>query len=110
MTPNPAHALDAAMSLSFHLGQRWRGASDVRRWPLPMKQCLSCRSDRVVSGKISAGRDPAVFQPDGLRSFTFTLLGGTKFTEQAFACLDCGLVWSSISAGELRMFVEKHCG
>jgi len=78
--------------------------------PLPMKQCLSCRSDRVVSGKIAAGRDPAVFQPDGLRSFTFTLLGGTKFTEQAFACLDCGLVWSSTSAGELRMFIEKNCG
>jgi len=75
-----------------------------------MNQCLSCRSDRVVSGKIEAARDPAVFHPDGLRSFAFTLLGGTKLTEQAFACLDCGLVWSSTSAGELRMFMEKHCG
>jgi hypothetical protein len=31
-THNPAHALDAAMSLSLHVGRHWRGASDVRRW------------------------------------------------------------------------------
>jgi len=75
-----------------------------------MNECLSCHSVRVVSGKIAAGRDPAVFQPDGLHSFAFTLSGGTRFTEQAFACLDCGLVWSSTSARELRVFIEKHCG
>jgi hypothetical protein len=26
---NPAHALDAAMSFSLHIGRYWRGASDV---------------------------------------------------------------------------------
>jgi len=30
--PNPAHALDAAMSFSLHVGRHWRGASDVHRW------------------------------------------------------------------------------
>ena len=29
--PNPAHALDAAMSFSLHIGYHWRGTSDVRR-------------------------------------------------------------------------------
>jgi hypothetical protein len=30
--PNPAHALDAAMSFTLHIGRHWRGASDVHRW------------------------------------------------------------------------------
>lgn len=29
---NPAHALDAAMSFSLHIGRHWRGASDVQSW------------------------------------------------------------------------------
>jgi len=29
--PNPAHALDAAMSFGLHIGHHWRGASDVHR-------------------------------------------------------------------------------
>jgi hypothetical protein len=33
LIPNPAHALDAAMSFSSHIGRHWRGASDVHRWP-----------------------------------------------------------------------------
>ena len=32
MPPNPAHALDAAMSFSLHFEGRDRGASDVRRY------------------------------------------------------------------------------
>jgi hypothetical protein len=32
---NPAHALDAAMSASLHIGHHWRGASDVRRSAFP---------------------------------------------------------------------------
>jgi hypothetical protein len=31
MMSNPAHALDAAMSFSLHIGHHWRGASDVHR-------------------------------------------------------------------------------
>jgi len=30
-SPNPAHALDAAMSFSLHIGRHWCGASDVQR-------------------------------------------------------------------------------
>ena len=32
LIPNPAHALDAAMSFGLHIGRHWRGASDVQRW------------------------------------------------------------------------------
>jgi hypothetical protein len=31
MIPNPAHALDAAMSISLNIECHWRGASDVHR-------------------------------------------------------------------------------
>jgi hypothetical protein len=31
MMSNPAHALNAAMSFSLHIGHYWRGASDVHR-------------------------------------------------------------------------------
>ena len=30
--PNPAHALDAAVNFSLHIGRHWRGASDVDRY------------------------------------------------------------------------------
>ena len=29
MRPNPAHALDAAMTILFHIHAHWRRASDV---------------------------------------------------------------------------------
>ena len=29
---HPAHALEAPMSISLHIGRRWRGTSDVRRY------------------------------------------------------------------------------
>ena len=32
MTPNPVTSLDAAMSLLFHIGRQWRGASEFLRW------------------------------------------------------------------------------
>ncbi len=72
-------------------------------------QCLKCRSDRVARGKVVSEHFlPAVFRPDGLRAFTFTL-GGARFTEPAFGCLKCGFAWSGTSAEKLRKLIRKHC-
>jgi hypothetical protein len=39
----------------------------------------------------------------------FLLKKGTFLTDEAFACLDCGLVWSSTDASELRGFIQENC-
>ena len=51
---------------------------------------------------------PAVFDPSGRQAFTFTL-GGTRFTSEAVACLDCGFAWTSTSPEKLRKFIQKYC-
>ena len=74
-----------------------------------MDQCLKCNSSRIIKGRILGDEGAAVFRPEGLRSFSFTLYGGTGLTKGAFACLDCGLVWGSTTPEKLRKFVQKHC-
>jgi len=74
-----------------------------------MNQCLQCKSTNVSTGKIVSARGVAVFQPSGMKFWAFSLLGGTRFSKEAFACLDCGLVWSSTSIQDLREFIAKHC-
>lgn len=76
-----------------------------------MPQCLQCNSQRVTKGRVEnyENHQPAIFRPDGLRTFTFTLNGGTQLSENAYACLDCGLVWSSTQADKLAAFIRKHC-
>jgi hypothetical protein len=66
----------------------------------------------VTKGKIVEPRNggPAQFRPEGLRPFAFTMSQGTEMTDQAHACLDCGLVWSTTDKAELASFVQKHCG
>ncbi len=76
-----------------------------------MLQCLKCKSQRVTKGTIvePGGNCVAVFRPDGLRSRSFTALGGTELERESFACLDCGFVWSSVSPAKLGVFIRKHC-
>jgi hypothetical protein len=76
-----------------------------------MPQCLQCKSERVTKGRVEnyESHAPAVFRPHGLRTFTFTLAGGTQLSEDAHACLDCGLVWSSTEPEKLTAFIQKHC-
>jgi len=74
-----------------------------------MPECLKCKSQRVAKGSIVNYEDPqqAVFRPQGLR---FLTLGqGPRLEEEAFACLDCGLVWSSTPPDKLAAFIRKHC-
>lgn len=76
-----------------------------------MTKCPQCQSERVTKGEIvmPGRRFNPIFRPDGLRFFTLTLSEGTSLTDQAHACLDCGLVWSKTDKAELNAFVRKHC-
>jgi hypothetical protein len=76
-----------------------------------MPACLQCKSQRVAKGRVEnyESHASAIFRPHGLRTFTFTLAGGTELSEEAYACLDCGLVWSSTSPEKLAAFIQKHC-
>jgi hypothetical protein len=76
-----------------------------------MPQCLQCKGQRVTKGRVESdeGHAPAIFRPHGLRAFTFTLAGGTELSKEAYACLDCGLVWSSTTPAKLAAFIQKHC-
>lgn len=74
-----------------------------------MNRCLRCNSDRITRGKITSARGVPVFEPEGRRFFSFSLLCGTEFNGDAFARLNCGLVWSSTSTKELQEFIRKHC-
>ena len=77
-----------------------------------LNQCLNCHSNRVARGKILPEHRsavlPVVFDPSGRQAFTFTM-GGTRFTSEVMACVDCGFAWTSTSPEKLRKFIQKHC-
>jgi DNA-directed RNA polymerase subunit RPC12/RpoP len=77
-------------------------------------RCLKCESGNVIAGAIGAagryGWKTAVFKPDRrIRFLAWTLGEGTSCDGETFACLDCGLVWSSLSPRDLSEFVTKNC-
>ena len=96
-----------AMKLREFVQRHCRDSGSVE-----LSQCLNCHSNRVARGKIITEHRgialPAVFDPSGRQAFTFTL-GGTRFTSEAMACLDCGFAWTSTSSEKLRRFIQKHC-
>jgi len=72
---------------------------------------LKCGSEKVIQGRMvcSARMQRPVFRPKSLRFFSFLFSGGVLASDKSFACLDCGLIWSSAAPDELRTFVKKHC-
>ncbi len=75
-----------------------------------MSQCPKCGGQQAVSGLVGLPSKPAVFRPAGLRSFSVSQDAGARFpTAHALACLDCGLVWSSLAPAKLTAFVKEHC-
>lgn len=80
-----------------------------------MNECLKCKSGNVIAGRIGCSTRTGfscVFKPTGDRKIRFlawTVREGTDCNEEAFACLDCGLVWSSLSAQDLKEFITKNC-
>jgi hypothetical protein len=81
-----------------------------------MPQCLNCRSQRVTKGIVGDSdgpKTPAVFLPQGFRFWSLVLSWSSSFyprlAKEGFACLDCGLVWSSTAPDKLAAFIHKHC-
>jgi Zn-finger nucleic acid-binding protein len=75
-----------------------------------MDQCPRCVSGKLVPGglgEMEAGR-LALFEPKGLRTWDLRLKPGVRTQIPIRACLECGLVWTELSAQELRDFLRKH--
>jgi uncharacterized Zn finger protein len=82
--------------------------------PAPSTSCPACGSQRVVTGRVMAfgahTGNAQRFFPDGLKLLTFRR-GLVLERRPVFdACTDCGHVWSSLDAAELRALVESSGG
>ena len=54
----------------------------------------------------------AVFLPQGRRYWSVVMSWCTfypRLAKEGFACLDCGLVWSSTAPDKLASFIHRHC-
>ena len=75
--------------------------------------CVRPWGNAQVQHTVQKGRfagEGALFRPDGLTPCTFPWSNGGFCNDGAFACLDSGLVWSSIaSLDRLRKFISKRC-
>ena len=78
-----------------------------------MNQCLKCKSNNVIAGRIGAQSDDGFsceFRPHReIRFLAMTFRKGVDCNEEALACLDCGLVWTSVSGQDLKDFITKCC-
>lgn len=77
-----------------------------------MRTCPRCGSGRIASGELrSDGRAPQ-FRPHGLRVPLFTLIDSTPgridFDHRVRACLDCGLLWTTVEPEELRDTLRRY--
>ena len=73
--------------------------------------CPRCGSQRIAPGRISGGW-PVSFVPDETGShlrlgFLFLSMAGALRLTRGFACLDCGLLWTSVSTLDLQIIIEK---
>jgi hypothetical protein len=74
-----------------------------------MKECPRCKSAQVVKGSLGNGDTSLrqIFRPEDLKFLVLSLLSGVPV--DAYACCECGFVWSETDPDELNEFVEKHC-
>ena len=74
--------------------------------------CPKCGSLNIHQGRLmpSGQASWVIFRPEGTRFFSLSLYGGVVLrSDRSFACLDCGLVWSSVPRDELKEYIFKHC-
>jgi DNA-directed RNA polymerase subunit RPC12/RpoP len=75
-------------------------------------KCPACNNERVIKGRYLdqiGGGLSQVFRPGGLK--LLTLIGSdlrVSNGDRFYACLDCGLLWSSIDNRKLVRIIEKH--
>jgi len=69
-----------------------------------MNECPKCKSQKVTTGRLCVnGRSARVaiaFVPWALKWYQFSLEGGAELKPEAFACPDCGLVWTTVAYQE----------
>ena len=72
-------------------------------------QCLKCKSANVTAGKLVADDGPSVrFQPERSGLWTVLVRNGASVLGPVLACLDCGHLWGSLSAEDLKKSVPRH--
>jgi len=78
-----------------------------------MNKCLKCGGTEIVKGTIRRSTKEyftdIVFGPDDVRFGAMTLKNGSELQPESFACLSCGMVYSSTDPTELKEFIKKHC-
>ncbi|MBN2287115.1 MAG: hypothetical protein JXI43_11755 [Tissierellales bacterium] len=65
--------------------------------------CPSCKCKNTIEGELVRGPG-TFFKPDGLKFFTFSTM--VDLLERFHACLDCGHVWSSVNADQLKDLIN----
>ena len=76
-----------------------------------MNQCPVCKSDRTIEGcinneSISYYEGPSHFFPKGMKRWSW--FPAVKTSIPIRVCLDCGLLWSQISTGEMSNLLSKR--
>jgi hypothetical protein len=77
-----------------------------------MTKCYKCGGTEIAKGKITMGQQvfaTLVFQPEGIKFFSFSLSQGTVLAPASRACLSCGTVWTETNAEALKEFIHKNC-
>jgi len=75
-----------------------------------IKECPACASKRTIKGSYLGQTDYGlfghVFRPDGLKPIR--LMGSdVPANDNFYACLDCGLLWSTIDKTKLTEVLRK---
>jgi len=69
-----------------------------------MTECPKCKSQKVATGHLAVNgrstRFVMAFVPDALKWYQFSLEGGAELKTEAFACADCGMVWTTVAYPE----------
>lgn len=77
-----------------------------------MNECPKCKSQKVTPGRLSVnGRSTRLamaFVPGTLKWYQFSLEGGAELKPEAFACTDCGLVWTTVAYPENLRAIAKR--
>jgi hypothetical protein len=76
-------------------------------------KCPKCGGIEIAKGRLTLSfghyLSGMVFEPEGRRLFTLSVMPGSFIAPQSYACLGCGAVWSQTDPKALRDFIGKHC-
>jgi hypothetical protein len=69
-----------------------------------MNECPKCKSQKVATGYLSvkghSNRVVMAFVPGELKWYQFSMEGGADLKPEAYACPDCGMVWTTVAYPE----------